>query len=357
METIQKVSLKAKVQNFIQEILDHAFKGDSEKRRFHVSHDRLNFACPYCGDSSSDSHKKRGNVYWISSNYHCFNCLKHTSVDQLLLDFGARLESEDKIELHKNYQQHKKIQNNSSHLDFGIFKKLSELAINKDDFFIKMNIFKINERTDRAYAYLKSRMLHNKLEYFAYNPKTRRLFILNLDNTSTKVISYQIRNLDNYGNRYSTYKMSKMREFLGLKMTEDEELNANLDAASMIFNLLRVDFSIPVTIFEGPLDSVFMKNSIALAGAHKNTLEFDQISTVRYFLDDDLTGKKISMEKIKIDKSVFLWSKYKKIYNLQRTKIKDLNQLILYAYKNKRADILNGIAANFSSDRTDLIHV
>ena len=37
------------------------------------SGDKLNFACPYCGDSAHDSKKKRGNLYPERGFYKCYN--------------------------------------------------------------------------------------------------------------------------------------------------------------------------------------------------------------------------------------------------------------------------------------------
>lgn len=357
MEVVMDSSIKSKVRDLVQGVLDRSFSGDKSRSRLVHSHDRLNFACPYCGDSASDPHKKRGNIFWRNSNYHCFNCFKHTSVDDFLKDFGTNLDMEDRVAMVKNYRRYKNSVKTADHLEFGLFKELKELSIPRKDFLIKMNVYPINERTERAYPYLKSRMLHRKLEYFAYNPKTRRLFIFNLDASKEHVISYQIRNLDGYGNKYASYKMSRMRQYMGLKMPDDEEHAHQLDLLSMHFGILSVDFSSTFTIFEGPLDALFMPNSIALTGAMKNSFNFDEIDTVRYFLDDDPTGNKASIDKLKIGSSVFLWSKFKKDHFLQRSRIKDLNQLILFAYKKKRPEILENLSSYFSTSKTDVIHV
>lgn len=355
METIISNDLKNRVKLYVKDILTLSFSEEA-KRKFYDSVDRLNFACPYCGDSHSDKFKKRGNIFWNNSSYHCFNCRKHISLDDFLKDHSVNLDIDDRsaiLKIYKNYTKNY----TSNNLEFGIFKDLNDLAVDKEALLIHYNIIPINECTQRAYPYLKSRLLHNKLEYFAYSPHNQRLYILNLDNSGKKVISFQTKNLGLYGNRFSSFKLSKIRKSMKLSLPSDENELNKIDLLSMIFNILRVDLVSNFTIFEGPIDSLFMKNSIALAGANKNTYNFDEIETSRYFFDDDDTGVKASINKLKNSKSVFLWNKYKRENGLSRTNIKDLNQLILYAYKNNKKDILMNINNYFSKDRKDLIYV
>jgi hypothetical protein len=347
--------LKARVKIHLKDILALSFS-NPVKRKYYDSHDRLNFACPYCGDSEKSVHKKRGNIFWRNSSYHCFNCTKHVSLDKFLRDFKITLDIDDRSEILKIYKSYQS-EYKSNNLEFGLFKELNELAVDQQDLFIHYNIVPINERTQRAYPYLKSRLLHKKLEHFAYNHRNQRLYILNLDSSGKKVISFQTKNLGLYGNRFSSFKLSKIRNSMKLSMPSDEELVHRLDLLSMIFNILRIDLVSEFTIFEGPIDSMFMKNSIALAGANKNSFDFDELETCRYFFDDDPTGKKASINKLKLNSSVFLWDKYKRDYKLTRTSIKDLNQLILYAYKNNKKDILININSYFSNDRKNLIYV
>ena len=49
----------------------------NEKRRLLESKERLNFACPYCGDSTDSPRKKRGNLYWNNLHFHCYNCFRN----------------------------------------------------------------------------------------------------------------------------------------------------------------------------------------------------------------------------------------------------------------------------------------
>ena len=53
----KKLEITAKVES----LLRTQFSGQKAESRFH--RDRLNFSCPYCGDSMN-GHKKRANIYW-----------------------------------------------------------------------------------------------------------------------------------------------------------------------------------------------------------------------------------------------------------------------------------------------------
>ena len=57
----------------IQAILDrnHSQRAKREIKKFpsDSNPERLNFACPICGDSQKSDYKKRGNLYFAGSGY------------------------------------------------------------------------------------------------------------------------------------------------------------------------------------------------------------------------------------------------------------------------------------------------
>ena len=81
----------------VAKILNNSFSGYKSEIRFFK--DRINFACPYCGDSH-DSHKKRGNIYWKTLMFHCYNggChKKHANVVDFLKDNGQSITQTDDL--------------------------------------------------------------------------------------------------------------------------------------------------------------------------------------------------------------------------------------------------------------------
>lgn len=109
---------------------------------------------------------------------------------------------------------------------------------------------------------------------------------------------------------------------------------------SYYFNILNVDFTKKITIFEGYLDSLFFPNSIGLVGVNTDNsfLENNNLD-IQYFFDNDEVGHKKAEEKLKKGYSIFLWKKlfehitsrkktndpYKLLYRI--SKIKDINKL------------------------------
>jgi hypothetical protein len=123
-----------------------------------------------------------------------------------------------------------------------------------------------------------------------------------------------------------------------------EELNMNelvvYNKLSYYFNILNVDFSNRITVFEGYLDSLFYPNSIGLVGVNTDYrfLENNDLD-IQYFFDNDEAGFKKSEEKIKEEYPIFLWKKlFEDIVDKKNSddpfqllhrisKVKDINKL------------------------------
>lgn len=339
----------------IQQVLDRCHS-NLEKRRLRESNSRINFACPYCGDSTSDIRKKRGNLYWESLSFHCFNCSKHRDLDAFLRDFDNGFEGEQRLSL-VNFLRERATYSVPKTLDFYLFQKINEIAVTKAELFSALGLYSINQDTRRAYPYLQSRLLTHRLENFGFNPKKQTLYIFNYNSDKTKVIGYQTRYLGESSAKYLSYNLFKIREKLNLppiEMSENEKDSIN--RISMLFGIMQLDLSRVFTIFEGPIDSMFMKNSLALTGVSKTTFNFDELDSVRYMLDNDYEGKRKMTEKLKMGKKVFMWRKFIEENRLSRHKIKDLNDLVRVAYKEKR-EVLREINLYFTDNSKDLIYV
>lgn len=365
------------IKNKIQEILNKKFANDSYiKRKIDVYHDRLNFSCPYCGDSRSDVRKKRGNLYLDSLRFHCFNCSHSTGINRFLSDFNEELSNEDKIAVHEIQQNAKKFEKRVSSTQSSMsMTLLDKLAIPKDILFKQLGI--ISPYKDiTASNYLKSRMINIKdWKYFAYNPITKELYILNTSPLD-RVIGFQIRQLDpkSHKQRYTSSRLTKiysdvfnrdingiverllLKEPLGQKYIEEEDgvenIVANLDRLSGIFNIMNVNLSQPLTIMEGPIDSLAIANSIALQSAAKHLDGFfDEVENVRYLFDNDKTGKEMSLKKMKNHKKVFLWGQYLDMIK-SKTNIKDINDL-----QKQNLFNIDIIEKCFSDDEFDAMYI
>ena len=365
------------IKNKIQEILNKKFANDSYiKRKIDVYHDRLNFSCVCCGDSLSDIRKKRGNLYLDTLVYHCYNCGEHMGINTLLHRFGEELSNEDKIVVHEIQQNAKKFEKRVSSSQSSMsMTLLDKLAIPKVILFKQLGIISPYKDTT-ASNYLKSRMINIKdWKYFAYNPLTKELYILNTS-PSDRVIGFQIRQLNpkSHKQRYTSSRLTKiysdvfnkdingiverllLKESLGQKYIDEEDgvenIVANLDRLSGIFNIMNVNLSQPLTIMEGPIDSLAIANSIALQSAAKHLDGFfDEVENVRYLFDNDKTGREMALKKMKNHKTVFLWGQYLDMIK-SKNNIKDINDL-----QKQNLFNIDIIEKCFSDDEFDAMYI
>lgn len=325
---------------------------NSNKHMVKEHHGRLTIACPYCGDSTTDDTKKRGNIFWDTLQYHCYNCSHHTNIHTLFKDHGIKFSnSEDAFTVIDYIQQNKTKINPDDTLKHAVMSSVEEYAISVEDF---KRFFRAKpiEPGDWIWFQLKARLLHNRTDEFLYTEKGHRLWILNKTNTG-KIMGAQTRKMKGYGTRYLTYDLSKLYSEMGKDLEIEPTLLANMNKASTLFGIMQVNFQRPLTIFEGPLDAKFMHNSIALATAGRTTDEFDEMATVRYLFDNDKTGRSKMIEKLKKGKSVFMWTKFLKDNNLDKYNIKDLNELILKCFELK-SNAHKQINNYFTSNQLDL---
>lgn len=354
-------NLKISITEKIQSILNKQFKSEPAKRIIKNNKTSLSFACPICGDSAKDFNKKRGTLYWNDLYYHCFNCGEHMSLNSLLKDYDISFTGEDKITITNFINENHVINVNTGAMDFYLFDKIEKLAIPFEQFSIYFNAERINEYTYRAYPYLKSRLLHKKLNEFAYNKRTCELFILNYAKNGN-IIGFQIRNLKNSKPKYLTYTLEKMYEKMALKIPKidgeeitDDELMC-LNKISSIFGILNVNLANDFTIFEGPIDSFFMRNSIGICGVKKKIADFETLPTARYFFDNDIAGKTTMIDKLKNGAKVFMWEKFCNDYHISSKKVKDLNDLIKYEYV-KKTGCLKELNNYFTNNHLDIMYI
>ena len=164
-----KESQRENIINRVQAILHEQHLGP--RRQLKVNRDRLNFACPYCGDSS-DQYKKRGNVYFKSLQFHCYNggCSKrHTDLVTFFRDFNHQVTNKDDLIYYLDYIQTNRIViPTQDYLEVGVFSNIIKKAIPLDVIKKKFNLQTTNENF-RIQQYLKGRYMHKKLDHFMYD--------------------------------------------------------------------------------------------------------------------------------------------------------------------------------------------
>jgi predicted RNA-binding Zn-ribbon protein involved in translation (DUF1610 family) len=339
----------------LREVLVENFGIQSQKSKVIVGRERINFACPYCGDSQENQRKKRGNIFINSLSFHCYNCGTHRTLNSFLKDFGKLSNGWTKInqlaiDSISNFTSHKSVDSEKvldALFDSGITSHLFERE------HLKKKLGLVEVEGTKMQVYLEKRMQRD-FKKFLWDPKTNKLFILNLKGEDG-LIGWQVRNFGKYtdnGSKYLTYKWSKACGELGI---DPAVPNVDiLDKLSYTFNIFNVDFTRPITVFEGPLDSFLFPNSIALASLHTK-IPFESES-FRYLFDNDKPGQEMSFEFLKDGKTVFLWKNFLKDNDIMinRSKI-DWTDVMVYCRINGKK--ISNISKYFTDNKYDVIYI
>ena len=330
------------IRHFIRDVLKNKFRDNKIKQILDESDsDKLNFACPYCGDSKKDSSKKRGNFYLNSGTYKCFNdgCLVYVKDKEFIskfarkysLDIPSIKESKAKPILVKSTRR-------GQMMEFLMNPKINSRLLNIKNISERFGFKKcIDAKPDsEVYKYSSSRYLMD-LPIFRdtcyYDNSDSKIHIFNMDIQSGKILGMSTRKISDSapGPRYDIKNYSDFVNKAKLTNGLSDEDIIMLDNINNYFNVLNVKFSKPVPVTEGQFDSMFLDNAIATTGVTKSkSLLGTLLSTknARIFFDNDKAGKQESMKLIKEGYKVFLWSRFiddiRKKYPNHR---KEINQL------------------------------
>jgi len=333
----------------IQGILKEKFPNNtSTKWRVSLKKDRLNFSCPYCGDSHNNERKKRANIYLKTGKFKCYNsteCPK-PNLRNFLKDFNALQtvnldEISTLIELEKSYVPNKFNAGFSTQIQESTL--LSSCALHIDEVVIGLKLLPISVWIKN---YLNNRLQVDDKRFWM--DSQMNLYIFNMVNDY--VLGVQIRSFKpNAANKYITYKLNKLYDLLDKEIPETEDFEL-LDEVSSFFGWFTVDTDKPIIVFEGPMDHFLMKNSIAQCsvGATVDT----NIGEFKFLYDNDAPGRKALMEKINEGYSIFLWNKFLKNYNLPE-KTKDFNDVLL-ELKKRNLGYPKDILSYFSKSKYEL---
>jgi hypothetical protein len=374
IEELDRDYIKSK----IQEILNNVHP-EQQKHYIKDYPERLNFACPICGDSQKQLTKKRGNLYFKNMMYICFNesgC--NMSFLKLLKTFNIEIDLQKKLDIYNYVDTNIKYKKE----DNVILQKLDRLIDidflttylndNPSTQFLKFSVIKHNSA---VYQYLKfERLIDNfdniyEAEY-SLTPKWKEKVIVLLNKSGKKVLGLQIRNLKSGDKRFfKTFNFEKLHNLLHPDDPLDEIEAVSYNKISNFYNILNVNWDQPVTIFEGYLDSIFYPNSIGAIGINS----IDEMSflmsedlDLQFFFDQDGVGIRKSLKMLEDGHKVFLWQRLvddlikNKVdkYEAKKyaIKIKDLNMLV---QKMKNPDPYNKLKLQkyFSNDVFDKLYL
>jgi hypothetical protein len=344
-----------KIESLIGEILAREFAHSPGKQTIYKGGNRLNFSCPYCGDSN-DPRKKRGNFYLDTLSYKCYNggCGIFKDSISLLKDFGFynRLSNHDKSEiktiLDENRSKRRTIYG-SVDITYFFENDITDVLIDRTFFMESLKLQDVIGSKIQRYITRRSQKPDAR---FAWDPKYERLYLFNLT-PDNKIIGLQVRNMNSFqgSSKYLTYKLSGIYEkILKVQDTELIEKAKTVDPISHVFGIGFLDFGVDITIFEGPMDSWLWTNSCGLCSV-ENKFPFE-VENIRYWYDWDKAGNEKSVELLSKGMTVFNWGKFLEENGITKNRKWDLNDLVIHlrttGKKVKRFD------KYFTNDALDL---
>lgn len=296
--------------------------------------------CPICGDSKKNLNKKRGYLYEREGNfyYKCHNCGISYTFKKFLEIMDSHLYSEYLLEKYKNNSNHTTLNFKAKpNLDYNKIYRENKLNKIKEEF-LKFAT-PCSELSDLHFCkeYLTNRKIPSELfhnlyftddfkkfsDYFGIvetklQEKEQRLIIPFFDENN-ELICFQGRSFSDSGNRYITIKVKNDNKIFGMN---------NVDKNKIVY------------ILEGPIDSLFVNNAIAIAGS-----EFSSVITNFNFefvcvLDNQPRNKEVVDNYFRL-----IGDGYKVvIWNESFSDKKDVNAMILTG--KSKEDIMNYITNN-----------
>jgi len=275
-----------------------------------------NFRCFYCGDSKRTKNKARGYLYSIKNtfNYKCHNCGKSTSFVNFLKDVDPNIHDQyiiDRFKTNKKKEPVLKVEKKSSK---PVFKK---------KYFDLPQLSKLNkEHFARQYAE-KRGIPEKKLSelYFCEKFKewtnTQKPTFKSLEYDEPRIIIPLIYNDEIFG--FQGRSLSKNSKVKYITIILD-------DSIPKIYGLDGIDWSKNVYVVEGPIDSMFIPNAIAMVGADVNISQIPDRKDIDYIFvyDNEKRNKEIvdRMQKtISQGHYIVIWP--------NDLKEKDINDMIL----------------------------
>ena len=295
------------------DIIDSKYIGlvSSRLQKFKkVKADLYNFRCPICGDSQKHKNKARGYFYvvQIQTNYKCHNCGASMSFTNFLKQIDPTLYKQFVMEKFK--EGHAGVKG-KSHVEAPKFE------FKKPVFKKKLDLPRASENPI-ATKYLEKRKINPSKFYFTkefqkWTNTHKHTFdtihrdesrvIIPLYDTDKNLIGFQGRSLGPNSVKYIT-----------VMLNED---------APKIYGLDKIDETKPIYITEGPFDSTFVENSVAMCGSDLDIRTFGWSNYIWVFDNEPRNREVVNRIERCINRGdqVVIWPS-----NIQE---KDVNEMIL----------------------------
>ncbi|MDP7368129.1 MAG: hypothetical protein QGH83_12835, partial [Candidatus Pacebacteria bacterium] len=277
-----------------------------------------NFRCPYCGDSKKSKTKSRGFVYQKKNDlfYKCHNCGLGTTLGKLLQYLDSKIYDDYILE---RYRCGIKTTNPSPEFSFDepVFRK-------KDVLSSLLSISELDSEHPARKIVEKRKLPTSRLTDIYFCPRFYKY--------SNNLVPNKFPSLDGDHPRLLIPfrdEEGEMFAYQGRAFGKEQPkyLTIKLEERDKIFGLDRVDKRKEVFVVEGPLDSLFLDNCIAIAGAEVPNLDCD----FTIVFDNEPRNKEIckQMEKtLNQGTGLVIWP--------DSIKHKDINDMIVAGYSQSQ---------------------
>ena len=307
-------------------------------RNFKQTNDYLwNYSCPVCGDSSTKKLKARGYIYRKKADLFvkCHNCGYGSNLGNLIKRVDPSLYDEYVLERYtggaNKHQAHKDVA--------AIIPETPKIQLLEDSVLETIKRIDLLDVSHPAVKYVLSRKIPRNVWHLLYFAPKFKKFV----NSITPKFQEPI--VGDHPRMVIPYFTPAGKCFaLAARAYGDEEpkyYTIKVDETlEKIYGMDRLDFSRRIYITEGPIDSLFIPNSIAVSGASFDTPTIRQLLTnATIVMDNEPRNKDIVKQLAK-----YIELGYNVVMYPDTVQEKDINDMI----KNGKTpdEILNLINTN-----------
>ena len=237
----------------------------------------FNFRCPICGDSQKQKNKARGYIYPIKNNmnYKCHNCGASLSFNNFLKQVDTTLHKQYTLEKFKEGHTGKNFVVEEPKFEFSkpVFKKSFDLPKASSNSVASDYLTKRKLNPDKFYFADKfMEWTNSQKQTFDTILRDESRIVIPMYDETKNLIGFQGRALGKSFTKYITV------------MLDDE--------APKAYGLDSIDKTSTVYITEGPFDSTFICNSIAMCGADADISDWG-ISDPVWIYDNEPRNREI----------------------------------------------------------------
>jgi transcription elongation factor Elf1 len=272
-----------------------------------IKNNLYNFRCPICGDSQRNKNKARGYLYQVknNTNFKCHNCGINISFNNFLKQIDSVI-----------YKQYTFDKFKEGHTGKNFTVEEPVFHFEAPQFKPKLNLPKAAENK-KAREYLESRKLNPDKFYYTYKFKSWTNSLKEVFDDTTKdepriiiplfyqntLVGFQGRALDPSKIKYITVMLR--------------------DDAPKIYGLDEVQKNKTVYVTEGPFDSTFICNAIAMCGADGDVSKWGIDDPVWIYDNEPRNSEILSRisRAIEMGQKVVIWP--------SSIKEKDINDMVL----------------------------